>query len=155
MEIPNFYTSKPAMIGKSNCSLLGIEQPKENKIYNLDKCDSLIPTEISNERVMCEACCKTFSTKSSLTRHEERSPVCLKWLSINPDKRTFYSSNIIDILENTKKSVLSAKNNEVSCLHCDTVFSNIGNLHKHFKSATTCNQLAINLFLEHIKSLDL
>ena len=110
--------------------------------------------ENTNDKVSCNACKKTFSTKSSLKRHEERSPLCVKWGSFyNWD--TLIRGNVIDLLENIKKTALCAEDNELQCKHCSTVFSTSGNLHKHFKTSVMCNQYAMVSFLQQAKRISL
>lgn len=107
----------------------------------------------TNDKILCQACNKTFSTKSSLKRHEERSPLCVKWLPYQYLPPEMIRGNVIDLLENLKKTTLSATDNELQCKHCSTVFSSSGNLHKHFKTSIMCNQYAMVSFLQQAKML--
>ena len=113
-----------------------------------------VVAEDTPDTISCQACEKTFSTKSSLKRHEERSPLCVKWRPYHqylPPE--LIRGNIIDLLENIKKTTLSAADNELQCKHCSTVFSTSGNLNKHFKTAIMCNQYAMVSFLQQAKML--
>ena len=107
----------------------------------------------TNEKIPCKACNKTFSTKSSLKRHEERNPLCVKWCSSENIQLILRRENIIEFLDNIKKTILCAPDNELKCKHCSTVFSTSGNLHKHFKTAVMCNQYAMVCFLQEAKKL--
>ena len=135
--------------------LIENEIETELQIYGNDICEKEIDEKIL---CVCKACNKTFTTENSLKRHEERSPVCLKWLSVEQKNNVYkdngFSFNFIEYVEEIKKSVITASYNECNCKHCNTNFSNTGNLHKHFKTATVCNQLALHSFIKHFKSLD-
>lgn len=112
-----------------------------------------VVAEDTNDKISCQACKKTFSTKSSLKRHEERSPLCVKWLPYQYLPPEMIRGNVIDLLENLKKTTLSAADNELQCKHCSTIFSTSGNLNKHFKTAIMCNQHAMVSFLQQAKML--
>jgi hypothetical protein len=116
--------------------------------------DTEVVAEDTSDKIECQACKKTFSTKSSLKRHEERSPLCVKWRPYQyylPTK--LIRGNVIDLLENLKKTTLSAEDNELQCKHCSTIFSTSGNLNKHFRTAIMCNQHAMVSFLQQAKML--
>ena len=112
-----------------------------------------VVAEDTSDKIECQACKKTFSTKSSLKRHEERSPLCVKWRPYQYLPPEMIRGNVIDLLENVKKTTLSAADNELQCKHCSTVFSTSGNLNKHFKTAIMCNQHAMVSFLQQAKML--
>jgi hypothetical protein len=112
-----------------------------------------VVAEDTSDKIECQACKKTFSTKSSLKRHEERSPLCVKWRPYQYLPPEMIRGNVIDLLENIKKTALSAADNELQCKHCSTIFSTSGNLNKHFKTALMCNQYAMVTFLQQAKIL--
>jgi hypothetical protein len=135
-------------------------------IHGEDSCCDFEETSHGNIRFKCAACLKTFTTNSSLKRHEERSPICLKWLSVEKKNIPFNdgcrdnSFNFIDFLDDMKQTIISGKRidgqvleQKNMCIHCLTQFSNTGNLHKHYKNAIVCNQLALYSFFDFIKSL--
>jgi hypothetical protein len=146
----NIFSSQPSTIKNADKKTLleKVPQPIEFDVYGTDSCGN-----VSTEKIMCHACHKKFSTKNSLTRHEEHSPVCLKWLSQEPQDSLCHSLNLFGIIEDAKKNSISMDDTN-TCLHCNSSFSNIGNLHKHYKTATTCNRLAIKSFINRIKLLD-
>jgi len=109
-----------------------------------------IITADTAETILCKPCSKTFSTKSSLKRHEERNPLCVQWLSNKFSKMN--TLNIIQILDDIKKSTLSAEDDELTCKYCRVTFSTTGNLNKHFSHAVMCNQYALNELDEITKS---
>ena len=97
--------------------------------------------------IICEACQKKFTTKSSLKRHLEKSVVCHEWVTMDPpasNELMDRGSCIVDFMEDLKTKITTEKNekDQNSCKYCKTVFSNVGNLNKHFKTATTCNRFA-------------
>lgn len=171
METDNLSTLgefKPSTDYDENDNNLIVDNSLEQKllIHGEDTCCDFEETSHGNIRFKCEACFKTFTTNSSLKRHEERSPICLKWLSV--EKKNIYfndgfrdnSFNFIDFLDDLKQKIISGKRfddqtlvQENMCIHCLTQFSNIGNLHKHYKNAPVCNQLALYSFFDIIQSL--
>ena len=112
-----------------------------------------VVAEDTSDKIACQACKKTFSTKSSLKRHEERNPLCVEWRSYQYHPPKMIRGNVIDLLENVKKTTLSAADNELQCKYCSTIFSSCGNLNKHFKTAIMCNQHAMVSFLQQAKYL--
>lgn len=141
-------TFKPYSDDENEPNLIDTTIEPEMKIYGHDICED----NKTNENIECVACCKCFTTKYSLRRHEERSPVCLKWISIKPEK-TEESFNFIDYITDLKRNAICSNDMENTCKHCYANFSNIGNLNKHFKTSIICNQLALYEFLKDIKKL--
>lgn len=113
------------------------------------------------QKVECAACMKTFTTATSLKRHEERNPLCLKWkeqLTIleNSDKPLIPISKIsiqnhvkfVDFIEKAKNSSLYLNN--LTCKHCKNKYSNTGNFNKHYETSIMCNKYAIIDYVEYI-----
>jgi hypothetical protein len=103
--------------------------------------------------VECSACMKIFSSDTSLKHHHYKNPACIKWIS-SPEKLEHISLDkgvhmvITDLLE---KAV--SKEGTLECKFCDSRFVSRSNLHKHFNSATICNQLAYYEFKNLINKL--
>jgi cytochrome c556 len=93
----------------------------------------------------CEACHKSFTVESSLNRHLERSTVCVNWINLPKkiDETKLKKGIHLIIDELLEKSI--GNDGELECKYCNMTFTNKGNHHKHFNTATVCNRLA---FLE-------
>ena len=78
IEFDVYGTEQPSTIKNADKKTLleKVPQPIEFDVYGTDSCEN-----VSTEKIMCHACHKKFLNKNSLTRHEEYSHVCLKWLS--------------------------------------------------------------------------
>jgi hypothetical protein len=86
----------------------------------------------------CRACLKNFATKQSLQRHKEKFIVCRDWKEETHQLTESAYTWAIGLLETA-----FAKDGEgIHCRYCEKEFSNVGNLHKHFNTATACNHLA-------------
>jgi hypothetical protein len=107
---------------------------------------------ITPEEIKCKACMKTFTAKSSLKRHHERSPVCLNWIE-QPEKTDTVSlaKGLHLIIDELLDKAISGE--DLECKFCKTTFTNKGNHHKHFNYSTVCNRLAYQEFKKLFLSL--
>jgi protein-arginine kinase activator protein McsA len=107
--------------------------------------------------IQCHGCSKHFTTMNSWKRHNTRSPVCQQWIEIQNKKRLNYSDFecIVDFIDKIKVKVTSRDetDNIHVCKYCNTSFSNMGNLNKHYKIAGMCNNMALYSFIEYMKTL--
>jgi hypothetical protein len=89
---------KPLTDYDENDNNLIVDNSLEQKllIHGEDSCCDFEETSHGNIRFKCEACFKTFTTNSSLKRHEERSPICLKWLSV--EKKTSILMMVVETI---------------------------------------------------------
>lgn len=90
----------------------------------------------------CEACCKSFSTKSSYVRHQQTSEICKTWCALpeelqHPAVEIPIHEMVSEVLE---RAITGDK--PLTCKFCSTTFYNRGNHHKHYQSAKTCNRMA-------------
>jgi uncharacterized CHY-type Zn-finger protein len=101
--------------------------------------------EILPEEIKCAACMKIFASKGSLERHQARFTVCKEWID-HPQKAipTNLTKGIhIIIGELLDKSICDGK---LECKYCNTRFTNKGNHHKHYNTASVCNRMAYQEF---------
>jgi len=105
----------------------------------------ILTQEEPPEEFRCEACMKTFATKSSLTRHHNRFTVCKDWISL-PQKpeSTKLTKGIHLIVDEILDRAIGDK--ELECKFCKTTFINKGNHHKHYNYSTVCNRMAYQEF---------
>lgn len=105
------------------------------------------------EEIKCAACMKTFTTDGSLKRHHERNPVCVNWISL-PEKtdNIQLAKGLHLILDDLLERSISVSG-ELECKFCKSKFTNKGNHHKHFNTATVCNRLAYQEFKKLFSSL--
>ena len=121
----------------------------------------VVPIEVKEEpklvpklepEIKCAACVKTFATDSSLKRHHKRNPVRLNWITRSDKTETKHLTRGIHLLVNDiLEKAISI--NELQCKFCKSTFTNTGNHHKHFNTATVCNRLAIQEFKKLFNSL--
>jgi hypothetical protein len=97
------------------------------------------------EEFKCEACMKSFATKGSKRRHQERFTVCKEWIELpqktDINKLTKGIHLIVDEL--LEKSI---GDGGLECKFCKAKFTTKGNHHKHFNSSTVCNRMAYQEF---------
>jgi len=136
-----------------------IEGTTEGTIYGDNSVVEQNEKTEENEIISCVACYKNFTTKSSLTRHLDRSPVCKKWLSdeisaivkceVENTKENNNIVSICDFIEDLKNKLITDSN--FRCKHCSVTYSSVGNLNKHYKTSVACNRLAYIAFDKEIK----
>jgi hypothetical protein len=140
---------------KFNPVIFDITTPNEaeNLIYDNDAVQTENDKgEQPKPEIVCIACNKKFTAKSSLQRHHERNTVCVNWISVVKSKPIDLDICIIDFIENLKNKITKQENTEtICCKYCKISYSSIGNLNKHFKSATTCNRFAFAELENEIK----
>nr|WRJ69889.1 cys-based protein tyrosine phosphatase [Oceanusvirus sp.] len=82
----------------------------------------------------CEACGRSYSTKSNLGLHYERQPLCLKWIREVDDRMKHVVTGEIEI-----RSERAATRSE-ACEACGKEFSTDSNLLRHVKASPTCQK---------------
>lgn len=100
----------------------------------------------------CEACGKVYSTPYTLQKHHKRQPLCDKLLlmnngSLNPLFKDFVNHKIELQSKECKESTPNT-----TCLACNTVFSNVGNLNRHLATSIICSKWDLYNELEPINA---
>jgi hypothetical protein len=97
--------------------------------------------------IKCTACSDTFATTGSLNRHHKRNPACVSWIakSKEPANVSPLTKGIHLVIDDIMHKAI-AKEGKLECKFCSSTFANNGNLHKHFNTASVCNQLAFQDF---------
>jgi hypothetical protein len=123
---------------------------QENVVYAEEKADK--PDETS-DKFNCTACYKSFTTKASLKRHDERSPVCVKWKTEKHlEKIKFPEIPLHDFLEQLlEENYTKETDGSIHCKHCMKEFSNKGNYNKHFFYSIGCKNMTYSSFKDKIK----
>lgn len=94
---------------------------------------------MDNKMISCEACHKVYSTPYNLKTHWKRQPLCERWIGLKGMK------GLKDFVDE-KIRVLAAQNAteniqpNTTCLACNTVFANVGNLNRHLATSTICSK---------------
>ena len=104
--------------------------------------------EKHKQNIICQACHKTFATKGSLTRHEERNPLCVKWQSEAHKLFNPAPQNILDLLDDVKRKVLNGDFEKTYCRYCKNNYKTRQSLYRHFETSTMCNKYAYDTFLK-------
>jgi hypothetical protein len=104
------------------------------------------------EDIKCTACLKTFTVDSSLRRHYNRSPACVNWNSQTEKKDLPDLSKGLHLIINDILGNAVGDNGNLKCRWCNTTFTNVGNHHKHYNTASVCNKLAFQEFVRIINN---
>jgi len=118
-----------------------------------EELDNIFEEVFGDKKYKCPACTKKFSSDSCLKRHYERFPVCKDWSSLSKESNCKkLTKGIHLVIEDILDEILKSENN-LECKYCKITFTNKGNHHKHYNSATACNRLAYKDFVKAISSL--
>jgi hypothetical protein len=114
----------------------------------------VIMEEESEPAITCEACHKVFSSTLNRCRHMITSDACKKWLALpETDKNRPLMPPIHELVDKWLHDAISRPSDNL-CQFCTTIFSNKGNLHKHYQTSTVCNRLAYLSFMKLMSSLN-
>ena len=104
--------------------------------------------------IKCEACHKVFSSTLNRCRHMITSDACKKWLALPEiDRKRPAMPPIHELVDKWLHDAISRPSDNL-CQFCTTIFSNKGNLHKHYQTSTVCNRLAYLSFMKLMSSLN-
>ncbi len=102
--------------------------------------------------IKCEACSRTFTATTSLTRHYKRYPAC-----VNLRKQTLGDTQLnlpqgqgLHLFIDDLLTKVITGDTEFECKFCKKKQTTTSNLHRHFNTATACNRLAFLEFRELI-----
>ncbi len=147
------------LYGKKEQSIKGEVKGKEDKQIKVqEKVEAQVKTKVEKKveekiHIKCTACMKTFATDGSLKRHHERSPVCVNWISLPEKKETVQLTRGLHLIVDDLLEKSMSLDGKLECKFCKSKFINTGNHHKHFNTATICNQLAYQEFKKLFNSL--
>uniref|UniRef100_A0A6C0KTZ6 C2H2-type domain-containing protein n=1 Tax=viral metagenome TaxID=1070528 RepID=A0A6C0KTZ6_9ZZZZ len=114
----------------------------------------IIVEEESEPVITCEACHKIFSSTLNRCRHMITSNACKKWLALpEKDRNRPLMPPIHELVDKWLHDAISRPTDNL-CQFCTTIFSNKGNLHKHYQTSMVCNRLAYLSFMKLMSSLN-
>ena len=97
--------------------------------------------------ISCKACQKVYSTPYNLNKHWKRQPMCKSWISLEPGLKDFVDHKIelqADCQQDNQEP-------NTTCMTCNTVFANVGNLNRHLLNSVICNKWDVYNELEPIQ----
>lgn len=126
----------------------GIEE--ENKLQNIID-NIVVKRKKSSKMFKCESCMKSFISIESLNNHQEKFSICKEWTKF-PEKIDInkLTKGIHLIVEDILEHSLTSEDNLKQCKYCKAIFTNRGNLHKHYNYSSVCNRMAFIQFKENI-----
>ena len=109
---------------------------------------------VEDSEIKCEACHKVFTSTLNRCKHMLTSTACKTWLAL-PDttRKRPLMPPIHELVDKWLHDAISRPSDNY-CQFCTTVFSNKGNLHKHYQTATVCNRLAYLSFMKLMSNLN-
>jgi hypothetical protein len=136
----------PELVPPAKQELIKQEQKPKRRL--------VIMEEESEPAITCEACHKVFSSTLNRCRHMITSDACKKWLALpENDKNRPLMPPIHELVDKWLHDAISRPADNL-CQFCTTIFSNKGNLHKHYQTSTVCNRLAYLSFMKLMGSLN-
>jgi altronate dehydratase len=93
----------------------------------------------------CGTCMKNFATKSSLTRHHIRFPVCKEWIKLSYTNTPELTNGVHLVIDDILDMAI-CNDGRRECKFCKTKFITKGNHHKHYNTAIACNKMAFQAF---------
>lgn len=131
-------------------NLEGILNKASNQIIEpiVKENEELKEEKLKEEEILefnCDACMKTFATKSSLTRHHIRFPVCKEWINSSHTNTSELPKGVHLVIDDLL-DIAICNNGNRECKFCKTKFITKGNHHKHYNTAIACNKMAFQAF---------
>ncbi len=112
------------------------------------------PTVIPEAQALCDSCGKIFLKRWYYTKHLKNNPVCVEWQKHPNKDDNLHLDNAMHILVNNLLEQSLTQSNNLICRWCNSDFTSVGNLHKHFINANVCNRMAFYEFKKLINAIN-